>query len=154
MAPFENGDVAMKSDLFGNLFVKLFASLLGLIFLLPSAYKFYNYCIFRYHSVAVYGNVERPMQGRDIGGRPFVEYKDTRGNIYDVRSKAKTSWFFAPKKGAEIKVLFLKNNPKVAIVDSVFYYILLPLLFCAVGAAVLFYVFKYSWQDLKAYRGR
>ena len=142
----------MKSHLFGEILVKLFALSLGLIFLLPSAYKFYSYCKFRYHSIAVYGNVEKSMHGRDIGGRPFVEYKDSRGNVYDVRSKAKTNWFFAPKKGDELKVLYLKHDPKVAIVDSLFYYIVLPLIFCAVGATVLFHVFKNTWREYLEYR--
>lgn len=142
----------MESNIFGNLFVKLFALSLGLVFLLPSAYKFYGYCSFRYHSVAVSGNVSKPMQGRDIGARPFVEYKDTHGNVYDVRSKAKTNWFFAPKYGDEIKVLFLEQNPQVAIVDSAFYYILLPLVFCAIGAVFLFFVLKDSWREFNEYR--
>jgi hypothetical protein len=134
--------MAMKTNFFGNLFLKLFTLALGLVLLFPCAYRIYTYCAFRYHAVAVNGHVEKSMQGHDIGGRPLVEYKDTQGNVLEVRSKAKTNWFFAPKKGDEIRVLFLKRDPQVAIVDSVFYYILLPLTFCVIGAAALFYTIK------------
>jgi hypothetical protein len=142
----------MKSDLFGNLMVKLLVLSLGLFLFLSFAYKFYSYAIFRYHSVAVYGKVEKAMWGGDIGGRPFIDYKDTLGKIHSFRSKAKTNWFFAPKKGDKVKVFFLKNDPQQAIVDSVFYYILLPLVFCVLGAAILFTFLKSSWRDFKEYQ--
>ena len=82
-----------------------------------------------------------------------MEYKDTRGNIYEIRSEAKTHWFFAPKKGEEIRVMFLQHDPQKAVVDSTFHYILLPLLFCMVGTAVVFSVFKRGWEEFKACAG-
>lgn len=142
----------MGSSLIGNLLVKIVTLLLGLILFLPSSYKLYTYCIFRYSSTAVYGTIEKPMQSRDIGNRPFIVFKDTQGKEHEFRSKAKTNWFFANKKGDEIKVLFLKNDPQQAIVDSVFYYIVLPISFCCMGGLLVFYVFKEGWREFKAYR--
>jgi len=141
----------MKSDLLGDLFVKLITLSFGLILLLPSTYKFYSYVIFRSHAVAVYGYVEKAMGNGVLGGRPFIAYQDTQGKVYSFRSRAKTNWLFTPKRGDKVKVLFLQNDPQKAIVDSVFYYILFPLVFCVMGAVLLFYVFQNSWRQLKAH---
>lgn len=144
----------MKPDFFGNLFVKLIVLSLGCILLLPSAYKFYSYVIFRSHAVSVYGNVEKAMGSGITGGRPFIGYKDTQGKAHSFKSKAKTNWFFTPKKGDKIKVLFLENDPQKAIVDSLFYYILLPISFCLIGIMFILYVFQESWRELNKYRCR
>ena len=127
----------MSSTLIGNLIIKLIILFLGLLFLLPPAYKLYKYCAFRYHAVSVDGIIIDPLRGRDLGARPFVEYKDLMGNSYERKSKAKTHWFFAPKVGEKIKVFYNKSDPNVAIIDSEFYYIILPLFFIAAGACFL-----------------
>jgi hypothetical protein len=137
----------MTSSLIGNLFTKLFVLLIGLIFILPS-YKLYSYILFRYQSVSVNGIIVMPSRGRDIGARPLVEYHDQQGNTYEIKSKAKTHWLFAPKKGEQIKVLFLRDAPEKAMVDSIFYYVVLPLCFVAIGVTMVFLVFKRSGNAL------
>lgn len=122
----------------GNLFTRLIVLSLGLLFLLSSGYKLCTYCAFRYHAISVDGIIVDPSRGRDIGGRPFVEYKDSLGNLYGRKSRAKTHWFFAPKIGEKVKVHYDKSDPNVAIVDSTLHYIFFPLIFIAMGAGLLF----------------
>jgi hypothetical protein len=90
----------------------------------------------------VNGVIIDSSRGRGIGGRPFVEYKDLLGNSYERKSKAKTHWFFSPKVGEKIKVFYKKRNPNVAIVDSAFYYIFLPILFIVFGGCFIFCLFR------------
>ena len=126
----------------GNFTTKLIILFFGLFFLLPPGYKLYTYCAFRFNAVPVDGIIVDPSRGRDLGGRPFVEYKDSRGNSYERKSKAKTHWFFAPKVGEKIKVFYNKRDPNVAIVNSAFYYIYLPLFFIVIGACFIFCLFR------------
>ena len=82
-----------------------------------------------------------------MGSRPFVEYKDLSGKAYYIKSKAKTHWLYAPVKGEKIRVFYQKKDPGTAMVDSLFYYVFLPLGFMAVGAAVVVLVFKQNWRQ-------
>lgn len=125
-----------------NLATRLIILSLGLLFLLPSAYKLYTYCEFHFHAVSVDGVIIDPSRGRDWGSRPFVEYKDSLGNLHERKSKAKTHWFFAAKVGEKIRVLYDTRDPDIAIVDSRFYYIILPLFFVATGVCFLFCLFR------------
>jgi hypothetical protein len=138
-----------NATLFGNLVTMLFMALLGFLFLVPATYKLYNYCRFRTHSVAVYGIIDKASRGRDWGARPLVQYEDFQGNVYEIKSKAKTHWFIAPKKGERIKVLFLAQNPENAIVDSLFHYIVFPVLLMAVGAATVGYAIRNGWREFQ-----
>ena len=131
----------------GNLATKLLILSLGLLFLLPPAYKLYTYCAFRCRAISIDGIIIHSSRGRDLGSRSFVGYKDFLGNLHERKSKAKTHWFFAPKVGEKIKVLYDKRNPDVAIVDSTFYYIFLPLFFIAIGACFLFCLFRDSLSE-------
>ena len=134
----------------GKLATKAMILSLGLLFLLPSGYKLYTYCAFRYHAVSVNGVITDASRGRDLGSRPFVEYKDLQGNAYERKSRAKTHWFFAPRVGEQIKVYYDKSNPAVAIVDSTFYYIVLPLCFIAIGAGFIFCLLRDSLSERRS----
>jgi hypothetical protein len=145
----------MNSSYIGELFTKLFVLLLGFIFLIPSLYKLCSYCVFRYQSVEVYGSIDSPLWGRNfLGGKSIVQYKDAFGKIHEIRSKVRIHWFHAPEKGEKVKVLFSKRDPKIAFVDSKFYYVLLPLCFSAVGATFVFSVLRSAWQKISDYRRR
>jgi hypothetical protein len=122
----------------GNFATKIIILSFGLLFLLPSAYKLYAYCAFRLHAVSVNGTIIDSSRGKDLGSRPFIEYKDLLGNSYERKSKVKTHWFFAAKVGEKIKVFYDRHDPTVAIVDSAFHYIILPLTFIAIGICFLF----------------
>ena len=139
----------MNATRVGNIVTKLFMVSLGFLFLVPSTYKFYNYCRFRTQSVAVYGVVDKASRGRDWGARPLVQYEDFQGNVYEIKSKAKTHWFVAPKEGEPIRVLFLVQNPEDAIVDSLFHYIVFPVLLIAVGAATVVCAIRNGWQEFR-----
>jgi len=87
----------MKSDLFGNLMVKLLVLSLGLFLFLSFAYKFYSYAIFRYHSVAVYGKVEKAMWGGDIGGLSLIT-KTPWEKFIVSEARLKQTGFLRPKR--------------------------------------------------------
>ena len=143
----------MLSTLAGNIGTKLIVLSLGLLFLLPSAYKLYTYCTFRFHAISVDGIITDASRGRDLGGRPFVTYQDLQGNSHGIKSKAKTHWFFAPKVGEKIKVIYDKRNPDVAIVDSTIHYIVLPLFFITTGVSFLFCLLRDSLSERRHSRG-
>lgn len=133
---------------FGNFVIKLIMLSLGLLFLLPPAYKLYTYCAFRSHAISVDGIIIDSSRGRDMGGRPFVEYKDAQGKSYERKSKAKTHWFFAPRVGEKIKVFYDKQDPNIAIVNDTFHYIILPLGFIITGICFIFYVLRDSLSEI------
>ena len=139
----------MKSTGFGNLMTQALMLAFGLMLLLPCSYKLYTYGIFRGQATAVNGIIDKPARGMEMGSRPFVEYRDHQGNVYYLKSKAKTHWFYAPVKGEKIKVFYLQKDPKTAMVDSLFYYVFLPLGFMAIGGAIVFTVFKHNWRYQK-----
>lgn len=127
----------MASSQQSNFAVQVMVLLMGLFILIPFAYKFYTYCAFRYHAVTTQGVIADPLQGGDWGGRPYVEYQTPEGRTFGFKTKAKTHWFFAPGKGEKVGVFYLEADPKTAIVDSLFHYIILPLALCALGAALV-----------------
>jgi hypothetical protein len=99
----------------------------------------------------VVGFIIDSSRGRDLGGRPFIEYKDQQGKLYQKKSIAKTHWFFSPKVGEKMKVFYDERDPNIAIVDSKFHYIFLPLCFIAVGVCFLFYVVRDSKSEIVNY---
>jgi hypothetical protein len=139
----------MNSQLIGNLITKSFILTMGFILLVPSAYKVYRYCIFRSQSVVVNGIIEKPLWGGGLGGRPLIEYKDLQGKSHYFKSKAKTHWFYAPQKGEEIKVFYLEHDPEMAIVDSMFYHLFLPLFFVVIGTSAVVCVFRDGWAEFR-----
>lgn len=134
----------MKRPSKENLATRLIMLSMGVLFLLPSACKLYSYCVFRYHAIAVDGVISHASRGRDLGSRPFVEYRDLQGNTYERKSKAKTHWLYAPQVGEPLKVYYDQRDPETAIVDSKFHYIVMPLFFIAIGACFLCYAFRGS----------
>jgi hypothetical protein len=132
-----------------NLVTRLIILCLGLLFLLPAGYKLYAYCVFRCHAIAVDGVVSHASRGRDLGSRPFVEYSDLKGNVYETKSKAKTHWFYAPQVGEKLTVYYDERDPTVAIVDSTFHYVVMPLFFFAAGACFLFYAIRGGLREVR-----
>jgi hypothetical protein len=127
-----------------NLIPSLFMLLLGSIFLIPSTGKICSYYTFRNNAVSVFGTVDKapPGGGSGFGGRPLVRYEDLEGNVHVFKSRDKTHFFVAPQKGEPIKVLFLINDPRTAIVDSVLHHIYVPLIFSVIGLAVIYLALK------------
>ncbi len=127
--------------------------LLGSILLIPSAGKIYAFYTFRNNTVAVYGTVDKtpPAGGAGFGGRPLIRYEDREGNVHVFKSRDKTHFFVAPRKGERIKVLYLKSDPRTAMVDSRLHHIIIPLLFIAVGAAAIYWSLKNIWSEITAH---
>ena len=146
MSPLEEAGLEMKSIGFGNLMTQALMLFFGLILLVPCTYKLTTYVIFRNQAVAVDGIIDKAARGMELGSRPFVEYKDLRGNVYYMKSKAKTHWFYAPEKGAKIKLFYMEKDPGTAMVDSLFYYVFMPLGFMAIGGAIVVSVLKQNWR--------
>jgi hypothetical protein len=117
----------------GYSFLRIFIFLLGLIMAVPAVNILYTYYNYRCQGEVTYGIVDHPSSDRGLGGRPLIQYKDFLGEVHEFKSKAKTHWLYTSKKGEKIKVFFDKNEPQRAIVDSLFYYFFLPLIFFASG---------------------
>ncbi len=47
-----------------------------------------------------------------------VEFQDRSGNSYTFKNTKPYGYLFAPKKGKSIKIIFLKSNPKIAVINS------------------------------------
>lgn len=123
----------MKSTSFGTVFVRVFMFILGLMVALPALNTLSTYCNYRFLGSMTYGVIDHPSSGRDFGGRPLIQYVDMAGSSHEFKSRAKTHVFQTPKKGEKIKIFIHKSDPQKAIVDSLFYYVLLPLIFLAAG---------------------
>lgn len=132
----------MPTPSIGNRVTQLIMVALGLLLLLPAAVKLTTYGQFRYRAVAAEGRVVGPLRGRGLGGRPFVEYRDRQGNVYERKSRAKTHWFFAPQSGEILTVFYDPRDPAVAMVNSNAHYIFFPLCFMSAGAGCLYCVFR------------
>ena len=128
----------MQTSAIGNIFTKILMLVVGLLFLLPPAYKLATYAAFRFHAITVEGTIADGSRGRDLGGRPFVEYTDQQRNAYEIKSKAKTHWFFAPKVGEKVKVFYDGRDPRKAIVNINIHYTFIPICFIATGLGFLF----------------
>lgn len=85
--------------------------------------------------------IDKLVRGLELGSRPFVEYADLQGNVHTIKNKAKTHWVYAPEKGEKIGVFYLEKDPKTAMVDSLFHYVILSLGFMALGGAIVILVF-------------
>lgn len=133
-----------KSSLATNLFMLC----IGLILSLPAAHRVYVYATFSMGAVFVQGAVDKPAAGADFGGRPLVRYHDLQGQEHIFKSRVKTHFLRAPRNGEEIRVMFLKTDPGTAMVESRLHYIFLPLLFIAVGVAVVVKALKNCWRSV------
>ena len=130
---------SMPSSIIGTISLRIFIFLLGLIMALPAVNLLYTYYKYRCQGEVTYGIVDHPSSDRGLGGRPLIQYKDFLGEVHEFKSKAKTHWFYTPKKGEKIKVFFDKNEPQRAIVDSLCYYFFLPLIFLTAGCCFFMY---------------
>ena len=142
----------MKASLVGKIITQLFCLAIGLICLVPSIHQLCMYSMFRYRSVAVYGVIEHPSAGRDMGGRPLVRYVDHLGAVHEFKSRAKTHWFARPREGERIRVFYVKQQPQSAKVDSLFHYILFPLGIGAAGGYGCYRAVRDGWVGLKQRR--
>jgi hypothetical protein len=131
--------IAMHLPIVGTILARLFIFLLGLIMVPPAVNILYTYCNYRYQGEVAYGIIDHPSSGRDIGGRPLIQYIDTVGEVHTFKSRAKTHWLYAPKKGEKIKIFFHRREPQKAIVDSLLYYVFMPLIFLAAGCCFFMY---------------
>lgn len=130
------------SEILGNYFIKIFVIFLGLLFIIPSIHKLYNYWDKRTQSLPMQGTViSKPVIGSDLACRPTVTYNDQSGQSHTIKSKINFYWIFAPKQGEVLKVRYFKTAPETAFIDGFYYYIVLPVQFLLMGAYLLYAVF-------------
>ncbi|MFW2367258.1 MAG: hypothetical protein ACN4GW_12630 [Desulforhopalus sp.] len=123
----------MESSIISTSFMRIFILLLGLMMVLPALNKLYIYCSYRYLGHMTYGIIDHPSSGRDIGGRPLIQYNDLTGSVHEFKSRAKTHLFYTPQKGEKIKIFIHQSDPQKAIVDNLFHYVFMPIIFLAAG---------------------
>jgi len=129
----------MRSASPGAVFVRFFVFSLGLLLVIPACHKLYSYGSYRYKGTAGYGTISHPLSSRDMGGRPLIRYTDGEGTTHEFKSRAKTHWFYTPRKGERVKIYFHKDRPDEVIVANPFHYVVLPLVFLAVGSYCCLY---------------
>lgn len=117
----------------GKLFIQSFIFLLGFMVFAAGGSKIYTYAHYRFRGEATLGEVEHPASSRGLGGRPLIQYEDSSGLLHEFKSVAKTHWFFRPATGEKIKIYYDRDDPRNAIVDSLFFYVVLPVLFICIG---------------------
>ena len=118
----------------GEILTRIVLVIVGLIMFIPAANKLSTYCSLRFFGTNTDGIVTHSSSSRDLGGRPLIQYSDGEGGIYEFKSKAKTHWFKRPAVGEKIDVFFDKNNPTMVVVNNLFYYVFLPLIFIIAGS--------------------
>ncbi|MDJ0624027.1 MAG: hypothetical protein QNJ17_13740 [Desulfocapsaceae bacterium] len=122
-----------QGSITGELFTRILILVLGLIMLIPAANQLYRYCKLQFLGIHAMGTVIHSSSSRDWGGRPLIQYEDQNGSLYEFKSKVKTHWFTRPVKGEKIEVLFDRADSSRVIVDSIFYYVIVSLIFMTAG---------------------
>ena len=117
----------------GEIFTRILILVLGLIMFIPAANQLYRYCQLQFFGIHATGTVTHSSSSRDWGGRPLIQYEDQEGSLYEFKSKVKTHWFTKPVKGEKIEVLFARADSSQVIVDSIFYYVIVSLIFLVAG---------------------
>lgn len=103
--------MVMKASLIGPISMRIFIFLLGLMMVLTAINKLYSYLQYRYRGNMAYGIIDHPSASRDFGGRPLVQYESASGEVYELKSEAKTHWFRTPRKGERVKIFFDEMKP-------------------------------------------
>lgn len=123
-----------KNDMLsGDIVMRIVAISVGLILMIPAGYKLIRYCSFYLLGSHTEGTVIDASSGRDMGGRPFLQYEDGNGVSHEFKTRAKTHWFKRPVVGEKIDVLIDSNDSGTAIANNLFYYVYFPLLLFMVG---------------------
>jgi hypothetical protein len=68
-----------------------------------------------------------------------IEYKGQDGYTYQFKNRRPYGYFFSPKKGESVEVLYLNPDPKVSVIDSFWQKFIGPLLSFAVGLLFLWF---------------
>ena len=132
----------------GKLFIQSFIFILGFMVCAAGVSKIYTYGSYRIWGEATLGEIEHPASSRGLGGRPVIQYKDSSGFVHEFKSVAKTHWFFRPETGEKINIYFNKDEPQKAIVDSLFFYVALPILFiCTGGFCCVYAIFLHKEKN-------
>lgn len=126
----------------GNIFTNIFILSIGLLFLLPAAYKIHRFASFSHNAFLVNGTVEKEGTGRFLGSKPFIRYASEDGSEHEFKSEINYYWFFAPNKGNDIEILVLKDFPGSAITNSYLHYIIIPLILFSIGISIVAFLLK------------
>ncbi len=131
----------ITSENIGDLFVNLFMCLIGLMIVVSTAYKIYDYLHFKRQSLETKGVVTDIGCSGYFGCKPFVTYVDTQNQVYEFRSKLNYYFFAHPKKEEKVQILFLVSDHQKAIVSDLYYNIIQPLYFLLFGLFIVVVIF-------------
>lgn len=132
----------MSRPVIGGIITRLFIFSLGIIMIIPALNQLYTYGNYIFWGDSTYGVIDHPASSRDIGGRPLIRYEDMTGSIHEFKSRAKTHLFFTPQRGEKIKILIAGDDSRKAIVNNLFHYLVLPLIFLVAGGYCCLYVLR------------
>ena len=141
--------MSFNADLLGYFFTKFMMLIFGSLLFFPATSKIISYSITRNTSSVVYGTVARPGCGRYLGCRPLVVYRDHNGTTHEMKSTINYHWFFAPKEGETVKILYHRNAPDIFIIDSILHYVAIPLIFAFLG--ILIFISTFSGKIKRMY---
>ena len=127
----------MTSDKMGNLLLRIFVALLGLLLTLPSVYKIGAYAVHRSRSIETVGEVVKPGRGMYLGCRPFIAFHAGNKDKVLIRSNINYYVFFCPRTGDRSGLSYRKDNPEIAMLSSNLHNFFMLALFVAIGAFFL-----------------
>jgi hypothetical protein len=131
-----------------NIFEKIFALFMVLLFLFPGCYKLYSFLLFKQNSVLRFGTVVKQGMGQ-MGCKPFIEVYDDKGLRYEMKSEVNYYFFTCPKIGDRVEILYNKSAPEKSITVSFIHYLIMPLIMISIGLMSLYVAFFRQKESLE-----
>ncbi len=117
----------------------------ALLFIIPPAYKLWDYTQHRLVSVTAEAEVLSIQDG--VFMLPVLRYVDEQGKSHQYKSEIPFYFLWAPEPGAQLTVDYLRSDPTVVRTRSFFYYIFYPAAFSLGGLILLRFVFSRTTQE-------
>jgi hypothetical protein len=128
----------MNSETIGNLVLRGFVVLLGILLTIPSVYKIGHYVFHSRRSIETVGEVVKSGRGMFLGCKPFIEFYAENQRKVVIKSNVNYFVFFCPEKGDKISLTYRKENPEIAVLSSNLHNVFIPAFFIIVGAFFLY----------------
>lgn len=142
----------MNSSKRGDLFVKVFIIILGLLFTIPSVYKIGHYISHNSQSIKTVGEIVKPGEGIYFGCRPFIEFYDENNQKIEIRSDINYYIFFCPEKGDKVSLIYKKENPESAMVSSYLHNLFILGFFTIIGSFFIYSAFSGRISEKKDFK--
>jgi hypothetical protein len=132
-----------------NVFEKIFALFVVLLFLFPGCYKLTSFLLFKQNSVLRYGTVVKQGMGQ-MGCKPFIEVFDDEGLRHEMKSEVNYYFFTCPKIGDRVEILYNKSAPEKSITVNFIHYLVIPLIMTSIGLLTFYMAFLRRKEGLKS----